>query len=135
MPAAFFVVRAIVTDASKRAAFDTWYETAHLPDAVTAFGVAKAWRFWSLDDPSLHQAMYQFDDEAKLAAMLRGDALKKLVADLNRDWPDVKRARDAGAGAGVCEVVPVAFATNLNGRFSRSSYRRPDTCSASSTRA
>ena len=94
MPAAYFVVRATVADASKRAAFDTWYETEHVPDAVKAFGVSKAWRFWSLDDPSLHQAMYQFDDEAKLAAMLRGDALKQLVADFNRDWPDVKRTRE-----------------------------------------
>lgn len=94
MPAAYFVVRATVTDASKRAAFDAWYETEHVPDAVKAFGVAKVWRFWSLDDPSLHQAMYQFDDEAKLAAMLKGDALKQLVADFNRDWPDVKRTRE-----------------------------------------
>ncbi|WP_426407708.1 hypothetical protein [Bradyrhizobium ganzhouense] len=94
MPAAYFVVRAIVTDAEKRAAFDTWYETEHVPDAVKAFGVAKAWRFWSLDDPSLHQAMYQFDDEEKLAAMLKGDALTKLVADFNRDWPEVKRSRE-----------------------------------------
>ena len=94
MPAAFFVVRAIVSDASKRAAFDRWYETEHLPDAVKAFGVSKASRFWSLDDPSLHQATYQFDDEAKLAAMLKGDALQKLVADFDRDWPDVKRSRE-----------------------------------------
>jgi hypothetical protein len=55
MPAAYFVVRAIVADASKRAAFDTWYETEHVPDAVKAFGVSKAWRFWSLDGPSLHR--------------------------------------------------------------------------------
>ena len=94
MPAAFFVVRAIVADPDKRAAFDRWYETEHLPDAVKAFGVRKAWRFWSLDDPSLHQATYRFDDEAGLAAMLKGDALKKLVADFNRDWPDVKRSRE-----------------------------------------
>ena len=94
MPATFFVVRAIVTDPNERAAFDRWYETEHLPDAVKAFGVSKAWRFWSLDDPSLHQAMYQFDDEAKLNAMLKGDALQKLVADFNRDWPDVKRTRE-----------------------------------------
>lgn len=94
MPSAFFVVRAIVTDASKRAAFDRWYEMEHVPDAVKAFGVSKAWRFWSLDNPSLHQAMYQFDDEAKLAATLKGDALQKLVADFNRDWPDVKRSRE-----------------------------------------
>jgi hypothetical protein len=38
--------------------------------------------------------MYQFDDEAKLAAMLKGDALKQLVTDFNRDWPDVKRTRE-----------------------------------------
>ncbi|MDA9498734.1 hypothetical protein [Bradyrhizobium sp. CCBAU 11357] len=94
MPAAFFVVRAIVSDASKRTAFDRWYEMEHLPDAVKAFGVSKAWRFWSLDDPSLHQAMYQFEDEEKLNAMLKGDALQKLVADFNRDWPDVKRSRE-----------------------------------------
>jgi hypothetical protein len=94
MPSAFFVVRATVTDAGKRAAFDTWYETEHLPDAVKTFGVSKAWRFWSLDDPSLHQAMYQFDDEAKLAEMLKGDALTQLVADFNRDWPDVTRTRE-----------------------------------------
>jgi hypothetical protein len=56
--------------------------------------VTKAWRFWSLDDPSLHQASYQFEDEAKLHAMLKGDALKQLVADFNLDWPDVKRSRE-----------------------------------------
>jgi hypothetical protein len=94
MPAAYFVVRATVADPSKRAAFDRWYETEHVPDAVKAFGVSKAWRFWNLDDPSLHQAMYQFDDEAKLDAMLKGDALTKLVADFNRDWPEVTRTRE-----------------------------------------
>ena len=48
--------------------------------------------------------MYQFDDEAKLAAMLKSDALKRLVADFNRDWPEVTRTRETLAGAGVCEV-------------------------------
>ena len=52
MPAAFFVVRAIVPEASQRAAFDQWYETEHLPDAVKCFAAVKAWRFWSLSDPS-----------------------------------------------------------------------------------
>jgi len=94
MPTAFFVVRATVTDAGKRAAFDRWYETEHLPDAVKVFGVAKAWRFWSLDDPSLHQALYQFESEAALQAMLKGGALTQLVADFNRDWPDVTRTRE-----------------------------------------
>ena len=102
MPAAYFVVRAIVTDASKRAAFDRWYETEHVPDAVKAFGVTKAWRFWSLDDPSLHQAMYQFDDEAKLGRDAEGRRADKAR---RRFQPRLARgealARDAGAGAGV----------------------------------
>jgi hypothetical protein len=54
MPAAFFVVRAIVADPAKRAAFDRWYETEHLPDAAKWFGVRKAWPFWSATDPSVH---------------------------------------------------------------------------------
>jgi hypothetical protein len=94
MPAAFFVVRAIVPDAAQRAAFDKWYETEHLPDAVKSFGVTKAWRFWGLSDPSLHQATYQFDDAASLDRAMKGEELKRLVADFNRDWPDIKRTRE-----------------------------------------
>jgi hypothetical protein len=94
MPAAFFVVRAIVTDPAKRKAFDQWYQTVHMPDATKSFGVRKAWRFWSLIDPSIHQATYQFDDEASLDRAMKGEELKRLVADFNRDWPDVTRTRE-----------------------------------------
>ena len=62
MPLAYFVVRATVPDAAKRKAFDEWYSREHLPDAAKAFGVNKAWRFWSVTDPSLHEAMYEFAD-------------------------------------------------------------------------
>lgn len=95
MPAAFFVVRAAVPDASKRAAFDQWYETVHLPDAVKSFGVGKAWRFWSLHDPALHQAIYQFEDAASLDRAVNGEEMKRLIADFNRDWPDIKRMRES----------------------------------------
>jgi hypothetical protein len=94
MPAAFLVVRASVPDASKRAAFDKWYESEHLPDAVKSFGVKKAWRCWSLSDPALHLATYEFDDEASLDRAMKGEELKRLVADFNRDWPDIKRTRE-----------------------------------------
>ena len=73
MPKAFFVVRATVTDASKRAAFDAWYSREHLPDAVKSFGAEKAWRYWSLTDPALHHAMYQFADEAALDRATKGE--------------------------------------------------------------
>jgi hypothetical protein len=94
MPAAFFVVRAIVVDPVRRAAFDDWYRHAHLPDAVQSFGASRAWRSWGISDPSLHQATYQFDDEASLDRMLNGEALKRLAADFNRAWPDVTRTRE-----------------------------------------
>ncbi len=94
MPAAFFVVRATVADPARRAAFDAWYGNEHLPDAAKSFGVHKAWRFWSLTDPAIHQAMYEFADEASLDRAMRGEDLKRLIADFNRDWPDVTRTRE-----------------------------------------
>ena len=94
MPPAYFVVRATVADPSKRAAFDSWYSREHMPDAVKSFGAEKAWRFWSLSDPGLHQATYQFADQAALDRAMNGEDLKRLVADFNRDWPDVTRTRE-----------------------------------------
>ena len=94
MQAAYFVVRATVADPAKRAAFGKWYQTEHLPDAAKSFGVTKAWRFWSLSDPAVHQATYQFADEAALDRAMKGEDLKRLVADFNRDWPDVTRMRE-----------------------------------------
>ena len=94
MSPTFFVVRATVSDPAKRGAFDRWYQNEHLPDAAKSWGVKKAWRFWSLTDPAVHQATYQFDDEASLERAMKGEDLKRLIADFNRDWPDVTRTRD-----------------------------------------
>jgi hypothetical protein len=94
MPIAVFVVRATVSDASKRQAFDAWYSREHLPDAVKSFGAEKAWRYWSLTDPALHLAMYRFADEAALDRATKGENMSRLVADFNRDWPDVTRTRE-----------------------------------------
>ena len=94
MPPAYFVVRAIVSDPASRAAFDDWYRKEHLPDAVKAFGVDKAWRFWSLSDPALHQATYEFADRDALERTINSEAFKPLVAEFNRCWPDVPRTRE-----------------------------------------
>lgn len=94
MPAATFVVRATVTDPSRREAFDAWYSREHLPDAVKSFGAVKAWRYWSATDPSLHHAMYQFTDQATLERATGGPEMKRLVADFDRDWPGVTRTRE-----------------------------------------
>ena len=94
MPTTYFVVRATVADASKRQAFDAWYQKEHIPDAVKAFGVKKARRFWSASDPSLHLAMYEFPDQAALERATGGDALKPLIAEFERCWPGVTRTRE-----------------------------------------
>jgi hypothetical protein len=94
MPSAYFVVRATVADPAKRKAFDEWYSREHLPDAAKSFGVKKAWRFWSVGDPSMHQAVYEFADQAALDRAMQGDDLKRLIADFNRDWPGVTRTRE-----------------------------------------
>jgi hypothetical protein len=91
---AYFVVRATVADPAKRKAFDEWYSREHLPDAAKAFGVKKAWRFWSATDPALHEAMYEFADQAALDRAMKGEDLKRLIADFNRDWPEVTRTRE-----------------------------------------
>jgi hypothetical protein len=94
MLSAYFVVRAIVADPAKQAAFDDWYHREHLPDAAKAFGAKKAWRFWSVNDPSVHQASYEFVDQAALDRATSGDAIKALVAEFDRCWPDVTRTRE-----------------------------------------
>ena len=100
MPAAFYVIRAIVADPGKRRAFDAWYHREHLPDAAKVLGAVRAWRFWSVGDPSLHQAMYQVVDQATLERAIGSEVNKKLVAEFDRAWPGIPRARDFGAGGG-----------------------------------
>jgi hypothetical protein len=94
MRAHLFVVRAVVPDESKRAAFDAWYSREHLPDAVKSFGVTRAWRTWSAIDPAVHQAFYEFPDRASLDAATGGAEMKPLIADFDRDWPGIQRTRD-----------------------------------------
>jgi hypothetical protein len=90
----FFVVRATVSDAAKRKAFDAWYSREHLPDAVKTFGAQKAWRHWSESDPAVHQATYQMPDRASLDRAVNGEGMKRLVADFDRDWPGIPRQRE-----------------------------------------
>jgi hypothetical protein len=90
----YFVVRATVADAARRQAFDRWYADVHVPQAMAAFGVEKAWRFWSESDPSIHQAVYEFTDRAALDRALDSAAMKGLIADFDRTWPGIPRVRE-----------------------------------------
>ncbi|MEO1710372.1 MAG: hypothetical protein AAFR70_08885 [Pseudomonadota bacterium] len=91
-----FVVRSVVADPADRAAFDEWYQTDHMPDALATFGARRGWRCWNLDDPSVHTAYYMFDDTNGLAAIEGSAGLKRLVADFDGRWGDrVARTREA----------------------------------------
>jgi hypothetical protein len=97
------MVRAVVGEAD-RAAFDKWYETEHLPDAVKTFDAKRAWRSWSTVDPSVHIAFYEFDDLGQIEAFQQGDGLKAMVAEFDRVWGDrVTRAREILNVVGACE--------------------------------
>lgn len=82
---AYLVVRAVVPEA-ERSAFDQWYHTEHLPDAVKAFAAQRGWRGWSRTDPSVHYAFYQFADVAAAEAISSSPAIRTLIAEFDARW-------------------------------------------------
>ena len=94
---ALFIVRAEVSEAD-RAAFDRWYETEHLPDAMAAFGTTRARRGWSDLDPAMHVAIYEFDTLDRAREVVGGDAsdaIRALIAEFDRVWQGrVTRTRE-----------------------------------------
>lgn len=95
MVGAWLVVRATVAQAADRPGFDHWYRTEHLPDAMKAFGVSRAWRGWSQQDPAVHCAHYRFGSLDALNAVMDGQAIKDLIAEFDRVWgPRVTRTRE-----------------------------------------
>ena len=48
-----------------------------------------------LSDPAVHQVMYQSDDVAAIERAVSGAEMQRLIADFNRDWPDVTRTRES----------------------------------------
>jgi hypothetical protein len=65
-----------------------------LPLAMDKFRAEKGWRFWSRSDPSVHYALYQFNDMATLRSALDSPGFKLLIADFDKAWPQVPRSRD-----------------------------------------
>jgi len=92
---ALFVVRAQVLDPAIRNDFDRWYQEDHLPAALKAFKVRRAWRGWSDLDASVHYAWYEFADLASARAIVGSAALRSLVEEFDLAWRDkVARSRD-----------------------------------------
>jgi hypothetical protein len=92
---AYFIVRAVVADPDDRAAFDHWYRTEHLPDALKAFNAQSAMRGWSTVDPSVHTALYRFNTLEDVQAISTSPAIRTLIAEFDRVWDTrVVRTRD-----------------------------------------
>ena len=82
---AYLVVRAVVAEAD-RPAFDQWYRTQHLPDAIKAFAAQEGWRGWSRTDPSVHYAFYRFPDAAAAEAISSSPTIRTLIAEFDARW-------------------------------------------------
>jgi hypothetical protein len=94
MPAVL-VVRATLANLRDRLAFDDWYHTQHLPDAMAAFQVRTAWRAWSQTEPAVHCAWYRFASLEDAAQATTGAAISALIADFDRCWGSkVTRTRE-----------------------------------------
>jgi hypothetical protein len=92
---AYFMVRAEVSNPADRPAFDRWYAVEHMPLAIEKFAAKRGWRCWSRLDPKVHVAFYEFDSVERAEAILRGEAIRDLIADFDRDWGDrVTRSRE-----------------------------------------
>lgn len=82
---ALLIVRATVPEPD-RTAFNTWYETEHLPDAKAAFKSIAAKRGWCEEDPGLHIAIYEFPDLAHANRIVDSEPLKTMIAEFDRVW-------------------------------------------------
>ena len=92
----FILIRSVVPNPDDRKAFDHWYETDHLPLALSKINVMQAWRFWSQSDLSVHYALAEFSDMNELRRATSSDGFKFLIADYDRNWgaKGVTRTRD-----------------------------------------
>ena len=91
---AFLIVRAEV-DPTVREAFDAWYRTEHLPDAMKAFGATRAWRGWSDVSDDVHFAFYEFAALADAHRVMASEALERLIGEFDRNWEGrVTRTRE-----------------------------------------
>jgi len=91
---AYLIVRAEV-DEESRTAFDAWYESEHLPDALRDFNGVSAMRGWSEVEPGIHLAFYEFPDLPAANKLLASDLMKNFIKEFDRHWAGkVTRTRE-----------------------------------------
>ena len=85
MSAVLFVVRATVSDSTKRPAFDAWYSREHLPDAVKSFGAVKAWTAYAIASNEI-ASRHRIDLDATI------QALAQTAKDMNSKYKETSEA-------------------------------------------
>jgi len=97
----YFVVRSVVVDESRRPEFDRWYGAEHLPMALKNFRIGQARRYWSVTDPAVHYAIYDFQSVEAINERMGSAEFKALLAAYDEAWPEgVTRTRKIWTPAG-----------------------------------
>ena len=105
----FLMVRSTLADEADSDAFDRWYAGDHAPLAAAKLGARAGRRFWSIADPRVHYALYEFDSVADLQAIMASDVTQWLIDEYDRNWPEprVTRTREIWTDAGIVDTGKV----------------------------
>ena len=103
MAVALFVVRATITK-EKEAAFNTWYNSEHVPQVLQYNGAVSGKRYKRLTDGDTYQymAVYEFASEEVFQNFLKSDHLKALRAEYDKHFGSVSER----IGTGWTQVFP-----------------------------
>ena len=85
MPA-WLVVRAVVADPADRAAFDDWYRTEHLPDALKAFAARSAMARLEQQRPVRALRVLSVRQLGGVRKRQQRRAIQALIAEFDRRW-------------------------------------------------
>jgi antibiotic biosynthesis monooxygenase (ABM) superfamily enzyme len=87
MAVTIFVVRATITK-EQEAAFNTWYNTEHVPQVLQFNGAVSARRYKKIlgDDKFQYMAVYEFANEDAFQRFRNSDHLKALVKDYDASF-------------------------------------------------
>ena len=96
MAVTIFVVRATITK-DKEAAFNTWYNTEHVPQVLQYNGSVSARRYKKIlgEDKFQYMAVYEFASEDVFQRFRNSDHLKALVRDYDASFGDASERQRA----------------------------------------
>ena len=90
----YLIVRAKVKE-EHREAFDKWYQSEHLPNALQDFKSKSAMRGWSDVEDNVHLAFYEFPTLAAANELLASQLMKDFIKEFDKHWEGkVTRTRE-----------------------------------------